>query len=454
MQKKLFVKGIFLVGMLLVAVFVLGCQNPNTSKRGGGRTPREITPWTSTKTIAGTERVVKTVLYVETNDDNPLNALGYRLDGGTPEDPSDDNEYFFDGVILFAANIRNRNCAAESSTVCTKSGPHVHLNNKLQYILDNKAQFIEPLQDAGIAVFLGLLGDHDGISFSTMNDADRAAFVADLKAVVEKYELDGVDFDDEWAGKEDWGEIIDGDPQNWDGNTPSPNSIWVYPVSSYGWPISVRVYRDPAKGVEPGNGILTAPSQQDVNRMWAELGETYFKTIKAVRQALGNERVIGLYEYNTGRYITQNGDTNGEATASELSNLVDYALQPWYSDWYADSANGISRKKYSPMAIDLGGNAYNQGNKPMPPLDEDGPSYIGPLWQQVEGYKEAVEMGNSYGVLYVYRLKRSSETFSDNNNSSVKDYLSELSTSLFGQDIILDGPAGNHTNTPWAGLDG
>jgi chitinase len=123
--------------------------------------------------------------------------------------------------VIFAANIRNRNREGGTGTVA----PYVHLNESVQHLLTNRNKYIKPLQDKGIKVLPGLLGDHDGISFGTMDDEGQTAFVNDVKRVLDTYQLDGVDFDDEWGCKEDW--------DNWGDSyaTISPNSIWIYSVS-------------------------------------------------------------------------------------------------------------------------------------------------------------------------------------------------------------------------------
>ena len=381
------------------------------------------------KFIAGTQQKVTTVVYVEVNDRNPLNAGSYILEDGT---------YLFDYMTIFAANIRSRNCAQETEPHgCTKQGPHVHLNENVRYILENRNKYLVPLQNKGIKVLLGLLGDHDGIGFGTMNDADIATFVADVKATVEYYNLDGVDFDDEWASKEDW-------DQSAQANNPTPNSIWTYPTSSWGWPFSMTIYRDPAKGIEPGNGILTAPSADDMDRMWKESGELYLKTILAARTALGAGKTVTLYEYNTGRYITPNGADNGTATKAALEGAIDFALQPWYNRYIEDSINGLPRGIYSPFGMDLSGEAYSsQNGAPNPPIVSGG-SETGSntIHDYATRFKTASDNGTPYNVLYFYGLQEGSRLLKRQSNDSTaritrEEYISRMSRIVFGQDVLV-----------------
>ena len=121
---------------------------------------------------------IKNIVYIEVNDINPLNAGSYIMDDAP----------FFDYVILFAANIRG-----------VGSDATLYNNPNVQYILVHKDTLIKPLQDKGIKVLLGLLGDHTGLGFANMNSAQTEQFATAVANAVSQYGLDGVDFDDEWA---------------------------------------------------------------------------------------------------------------------------------------------------------------------------------------------------------------------------------------------------------------
>lgn len=131
-----------------------------------------------TAPVTRTATGIKNIVYVEVNDINPLNAGSYTMNGAP----------FFDYVILFAANIRG-----------VGSDATLYNNPNVQYILDHKDTLIKPLQDKGIKVLLGLLGDHTGLGFANMNAAQTTQFANAITSALETYGLDGVDFDDEWA---------------------------------------------------------------------------------------------------------------------------------------------------------------------------------------------------------------------------------------------------------------
>ncbi|MDR2397549.1 MAG: hypothetical protein LBD74_02165 [Spirochaetaceae bacterium] len=421
---------------LLVSTAAAGLILMGVSCRTGGTAKIEETPGgvIGAKTITGTQETVKTLVYVEVNDHNPLNAGSYVLEDGT---------YLFDYVVLFAANIRNRDCA-EAGEGCTESGPHVHFNPNIRHILENRDTYIKPLQDKGIKVLLGLLGDHDGIGFATMTDEEREIFVADVKKDVEAYGLDGVDFDDEWASKEDW--------DNWqdDYGTIAPDSIWVYPSSSWSWPTSTTVYRNPAMGIEAGNGTLTAPSDEELTQMWKESGENYFKTIEATRKALGPDTIIGFYEYNSGRYITAEGEANGNATTAKLEAAIDIAVQPWYGKYLDTSANGLSRSIYAPFGMDLGGNAYAQGDASLPPIavagDENARDTIR---DYAARFKQAADAGAAYTMLFFYNLNPSDHLLKRESADEVPsvaqhEYISIFTDLVFGQKCVLNTEGGSY----------
>ena len=109
---------------------------------------------------------IKNIVNIEVNDINPHNAGSYIMDDAP----------FFDYVILFAANIRG-----------VGSDATLYNNPNVQYILDHKDTLIKPLQDKGIKVLLGLLGDHTGLGFANMNSAQTEQFATAVANAVSQY---------------------------------------------------------------------------------------------------------------------------------------------------------------------------------------------------------------------------------------------------------------------------
>lgn len=129
---------------------------------------------------------VKTVLYLEVNDVNPLNALEFVM--------KDSGKLFWDEVVLFSANI---NYNADQGRV------YVYNNPNVQFLLDNSEEYLQPLRKRGIKVILGILGNHDIAGVAQLSDMGAREFAKELAAYCEAYKLDGVGFDDEYSSYPD-----------------------------------------------------------------------------------------------------------------------------------------------------------------------------------------------------------------------------------------------------------
>lgn len=124
---------------------------------------------------------VKNVVYIEVNDCNPLNAMEFLLEDGTP---------FLDAVILFAANI---NYNTTDDVVYLKNNPNV------QALLDESDVYLQPLRKKGIKVYLGLLGNHDAAGLCQLSDWGAAEWAKEVAEACKTYKLDGVNLDDEYS---------------------------------------------------------------------------------------------------------------------------------------------------------------------------------------------------------------------------------------------------------------
>lgn len=125
---------------------------------------------------------VKVISCMEVNDTNPLNNLCFTLkNSGKP---------LVDIVILFSGNI---NYNPETGRVFNHNNPNV------QHLLDNKDKYLKPLQDRGIKVVLGILGNHDIAGVNNLAPETAKAFAQELKAVCDAYSLDGIFWDDEYS---------------------------------------------------------------------------------------------------------------------------------------------------------------------------------------------------------------------------------------------------------------
>lgn len=127
----------------------------------------------------------KAFLFFEVNGTNPLNALSFKLENG---------KLLWDAVVLFAANI-NWDAAAGRA--------YVNCNPNVQFLLDNNETYLQPLRRRGIKVLLGLLGNHDQAGLAQLSDAGARDFAAEVAQYVYAYNLDGVNYDDEYSTSPD-----------------------------------------------------------------------------------------------------------------------------------------------------------------------------------------------------------------------------------------------------------
>ncbi len=139
-------------------------------------------------TLPNTEKGrVKTICYIEVNNENILNAGEYTMENS--------KKPFFDIVNVFAANIR----------LNEEGKPYVHCNPQVTFVLENADKLIRPLQQKGIKVHLTILGDHTPAGMRSLGDEAAKDFAKELKSYVDIYVFDCISFDDEWSNYEQVG---------------------------------------------------------------------------------------------------------------------------------------------------------------------------------------------------------------------------------------------------------
>lgn len=119
-------------------------------------------------------------LIVEVNDVNILNAGEYYLSNGEP---------FFTHVVIYASNIRGD----------ARGNVYAYNNPNNAAILANPDKYIRPLQEKGIKVLLGYLGDHTGAGFANLTDQQAESFCNQIIEAGNAASVDGYFLDDEWA---------------------------------------------------------------------------------------------------------------------------------------------------------------------------------------------------------------------------------------------------------------
>ena len=119
---------------------------------------------------------------IEVNNTNPLQHLNFHL--------KKSNKNLFDAVILFSSNI---NFSKKEDVV------YIHNNENVQPILNHWEHYIKPLKDRGIKVLLSILGNYDGSGLANLSDERAKLFAQAIADTLQKYDLDGVFFDDEYS---------------------------------------------------------------------------------------------------------------------------------------------------------------------------------------------------------------------------------------------------------------
>lgn len=127
----------------------------------------------------------ETFFFFEVNDTNPLNALQWRMEDG---------RYLVNYLVLFAANI---NYDREKGEI------YIYTNPQVTYILSHNEEILQPLRKHGIKILLGLLGNHDEAGLAQLSEIGARDFARKIAAMCYAYNLDGVNFDDEYSKSPD-----------------------------------------------------------------------------------------------------------------------------------------------------------------------------------------------------------------------------------------------------------
>lgn len=131
------------------------------------------------------------VFYVNTKDFQPLLAQDYIM-----------RKWLLIGGDLWMSMIGN---IINLRTVTIKYDEPtgralLDLGTDMTYVLNHVVKYIRPLQEQGRQVCLSLEGGGTGLGFCNLTDEQIADFAAQVKAVVETYDLDGINLWDRNAG--------------------------------------------------------------------------------------------------------------------------------------------------------------------------------------------------------------------------------------------------------------
>lgn len=132
------------------------------------------------------------VFYLNTDDYQPLLADIFAVeksDGNT-------GERIWKRTIGNIVNLRVVQIGYDAAT----GGAKLVLNANIRYVLEHANKYIRPLQDKGRKVCLSIEGAGTGLGFCNLSDAQIADFVSQVKGVVERYGMDGINLWDRNSG--------------------------------------------------------------------------------------------------------------------------------------------------------------------------------------------------------------------------------------------------------------
>jgi|GEM_PF-1785498 len=190
-------KAFALGGVFSGLLFVLACQVPGTGLDPIGAIPTVPRKQLATTMLAGAPHWVRTVLHVDLERYNPLNAMDFFV-GERRQDGSwvSQNPLFEYVVLSYAYLARD-----------SRGYASLRLTPQLRRILDNSRTYIWPLQQVGIKILVevrsGRFGDDeagDGVGLGTFDMPAALRFMDQLVVLTDRIGLDGFEFNDIGGG--------------------------------------------------------------------------------------------------------------------------------------------------------------------------------------------------------------------------------------------------------------
>jgi hypothetical protein len=369
------------------------------------------------------------ILMVNTENQNPLNAAAYFLQNNTGNIP------LFDYVILSYAYLGKER--GYTSIILTPS---------LQHILDNSVKYLKPLKAKGIKVLVEIrsgnfLDTEGGVSagFGTMDVAAIDEFIKRLNALVQKYGIDGFDFNDTGGGL----------------NAYSPHTENLKQFQK-----DIPLYKDTLFKDADGNRL---PENVITAKLWREGGSNFTNLLQRANEVFKEKytsvlsngaasstemtrllvRSFMAHDTKHGQYLLAQlrneymPDAYSGADQNLLGNVryvlhddswdrVNYAHMSLYNESEGRDTGAVSDGKYAPFAVDLQ-NRPGGANAETTALD----------WATAF----ADESGDryKYGGLLFKNLPPASSAGYD-----AAAYLSIFTQKLFGRSVVVSGTA-SHT---------
>jgi hypothetical protein len=406
----------------------------------------EIEKW-AVKTD-GREYAQQVACYIDVEKYNPLNAGDYYL--GDIDGPT-----YFDFVILGAAQLK-RPAGTRIVTLYIPPG--------LQYVLDNRQTYIEPLRYKGIKVLLGITGGQDDVSFGniilpedytlTKEEYYLLEFGEYISNFVALYRLDGVEFFDTNTARLP----LNINTYPYPDGTFEGHNIDKYTIDDYPDGDGPRLKID-AWGMMGGgkDNIPYSSGSRQISYLALILREAsngYFSDIA--------DSFIFVREINFGAYLSAqpklftrssyyvnyfvNSDYSSFGSSNprwecldcreEIVLRGDFPVCPYcFSDNMEEGDHQgkstipeVPLDQYGPLAIDLGGIT--------PPLSD-------PEGNDIEGYTQLfLDSDDIYGVLFYNDLMPASEESDPRFGGLTQDKIMSISSRMIYKDnpeVVRDG---------------
>lgn len=134
------------------------------------------------------DKPIKNLVCFEINDCNPLNALETKFEDGS---------LFFDAVVLFSGNIAWDN-GTQSVRFNARTGEPV-CNTNIAQVVNEWETYIQPLRDAGLKVYMGIMPHHTQAGITTLSYEGCKKFGEEIGNLVKRCHFDGVFLDEEYV---------------------------------------------------------------------------------------------------------------------------------------------------------------------------------------------------------------------------------------------------------------
>jgi hypothetical protein len=420
----------------LMLFLALGCQ---LSEGGGGST--EIALSIPHKRLITNSTPVENICYVDVEKYNPLNAKDYIF---TANADTAETQFFNYVVLGFSYLVKNE-----------RGYTYLELTPALQYILANSKTYIKPLRQKGIRVLIEVRSgnyaddqDGAGLGFGTLDMAAINELTKELKLIVNRYGIDGFEFNDTGGGQRAYPPLTRNLTQ-FQSDTPLyPNGLF---INDDGFPLT---------------------DAEIIEKLWIEGGSNFVNLIQRTNEALKEsytntysdgstdnaEVVRAILVRNTGHgghllsdvRMAYMPDAYSGADVKVITNL-EYIVNAFVPDenasfpphaalWNEDQKDIVGENeddRYAPFAVDLGDQK-----------DAD----TARLWARSFLLKDPAgsttdnDNQNRYGALYFTNLPPVSEVKSVTNLA----YLSYFSMTLFGRSVRLaDAPGAGDYKKTW-----